>query len=62
MPYAGYRNASDGSLATQGPYGFYWSSSPDTTTGYDLAFNSTAVYPAGNGVRAYGFSVRCLKN
>lgn len=59
---AGYRNYSDGSLNNQGSFGYYWSSSPATTYGYYLYFNSTAVYPAGTNYRALGFSVRCLKN
>lgn len=63
MPYAGYRILSDGSLAGQGTYGYSWSSSPVVTFGYTLAFfSSTAVYPASYYVRAFGYSVRCLKN
>ncbi len=62
MPFPGDRNYSDGSLAGQGSFGFYWSSSPLTSFGSNLFFNSTAVTPANYGVRAYGFSVRCLKN
>lgn len=62
LPMPGYRNYSDGSMYNQGTFGFYWSSSPNSTLGYILGFDSTAIDPAYNGNRANGFSVRCLKN
>ena len=58
---AGYRNRSDGSLNDVGTNGNYWSSTVSGTSSMDLYFNSSA---ASTGVshRAYGFTVRCLKN
>lgn len=62
LPKCGYRTYSVGSLYDQGTYGYYWSSSPSTTNGCYLCFDSASVYPAYNNDRSYGFSVRCLKN
>jgi hypothetical protein len=58
---AGFRSRSDGSLGNVGTYGFYWSSSVSGTYSRFLVFSSSDAYM--NGVyRAYGFSVRCLKD
>jgi len=60
LPVAGYRYG-DGSLST-GTYGYYWSSTvTGTTNAHYLYFDN------GNGsinayYRAFGFSVRCLKD
>ena len=62
LPMNGYRNFSDGSLNDQSSVAYYWSSSPNTTGAYNLYFPTTAVFPAVNSNRAYGFSVRCVKN
>jgi uncharacterized protein (TIGR02145 family) len=58
---AGYRNRSDGSLNDVGTNGNYWSSTVSGTNSMDLYFNSSG---ASTGVshRAYGLSVRCIKN
>ena len=62
IPLAGYRNRANGSLKHQGSNGNYWSSSPFGTNAYNLNFNSGGVNPANNNNRAYGFSVRCVKD
>ncbi len=62
LPYAGYRGYSNAGLIGQGSGGYYWSSTPNGIYAYNLYFNSTAVGPANNNIRAYGFSVRCLKD
>lgn len=62
LPMPGYRGFSDGSMDIQGTYGLYWSSSPSPTYGYGLLFVSTAIDPADDIDRAYGLSMRCLKN
>ncbi len=62
LSLAGYRNIGSSAYYSQGVYGFYWASSPNSTYGYYLIVSSTQVYPVGNNYRAYGFSVRCLKN
>ena len=60
-PLAGYRKRADGVVENRGVAARYWSS---TTTGGDaqrLLFNSgDAVMGVDN--RAFGFSVRCIKN
>ena len=58
-PVAGYRNGSSGTLYFVGTDGFYWSSTVSTTNSRGLSFSSSA--STGSVNRAYGFSVRCLK-
>jgi len=61
LPVAGYRLRSDGTLYDVGSYGFYWSSTVSGTSARLLDFlSSGALMYSGN--RAYGFSVRCLKD
>ena len=61
-PASGYRNSSGGRLYNVGYYGFYWSVSPDGKYAYCLYFsNYGRVYPASDYDRAYGQSVRCIK-
>jgi uncharacterized protein (TIGR02145 family) len=62
FPAAGYRNATCGALSNVGSNGAYWSFSPAGVGGYNLLFYSGSVNPSSNGNRAYGFSVRCIKN
>jgi len=61
LPVSGLRNYSNGSIANTGTDGYYWNSTISGTSTYYLGFNS------GNNrlyvdSRAYGFSVRCIKN
>jgi uncharacterized protein (TIGR02145 family) len=66
LPMAGRRNASNGLLDGVGSFGQYWSSTVivsgtiSTNARYLYFFSSNAAMVIGN--RAYGFSVRCLKN
>jgi len=61
LPVAGFRSFSNGSLSIVGSYGFYWSSSVSGTNARLLRFNSSfASMNAFN--RAFGFSIRCLKD
>lgn len=62
LPLAGFRGYSNAYYYVQGTYGYYWSSSPFGIYGYRVGVSSTQVYPLLYGSRAYGFSVRCLKN
>ena len=58
LPAAGYRL--DSSLFDAGSYGYYWSSSLNTSNPYDaynVDFNSSIVYRSLNS-RCYGQSVR----
>ncbi len=59
---AGYRNT-DGSFALLGTNAYFWSSSPSGTSAWhrDLNSSNATVYRTLNS-KAYGFSVRCLKD
>ena len=61
LPMAGYRSYNDGSLSNVGSYGYYWSSTGNGTGAWYPHFNSGSA-DVFNGVRAFGFSVRCLKD
>jgi len=61
LPMSGYRDLSDGSLNSVGTLGLYWSSTVSGTSSRDLGFNSSVAFMY-TYFRAYGFSVRCLKD
>ena len=61
LPSAGYRDLVSGLLGYQGTHGFCWSSSVSGTSALGLGFFS-AVANSFSDNRAYGFTVRCLKN
>jgi uncharacterized protein (TIGR02145 family) len=62
LPLAGDRYRASGFLSHQGPYAYYWASTPNGTNAYSLFFNSTDLYPQYGSNRADGFSVRCFQN
>ncbi|HOI97932.1 MAG TPA: FISUMP domain-containing protein, partial [Candidatus Pacearchaeota archaeon] len=62
LPLAGNRNRASASLANRGSSGYYWSGSPSGADAASLYFTSAAVDPAYTLYRAYGFSVRCVKD
>ena len=63
LPSAGHRDRFNGLLDYQGTIGYYWSSTVSGTTGArSLRFHSTAANINDYGHRAYGFSVRCLRD
>ena len=62
LPAAGYRNGT--SVNGVGSNGRYWSSSPSTSGvnyAYRVSFYSDSLYPANNGYRYNGFSVRLVR-
>ena len=61
LPVAGLRFFSSGSLYGVGSYGRYWSSTVDGIHSRRLGFASTGAN-IDNYSRAYGYSVRCLKD
>ena len=61
LPMAGNRNNSNGSLNNVGTNGNYWSSTVSGTNSRDLNFIGSDADMYDNG-RAYGFTVRCLKD
>ncbi len=60
LPTAGFRSFFGEPMMDQGYNGYIWSSSPNNTNTFYLAFslNSTNAYSDG---RAYGKSIRCIK-
>ena len=60
LPLAGYRFSSTGALDSVGTYGIYWSSTIGGTNARYLRFNSSNANMSSI-YRAYGFSVRCIK-
>ena len=59
---AGVRVWSSGQYYSQGSLANYWSSSPAGVNSYFAYFNSGGGVIADSSYRAYGFSVRCVKN
>ena len=62
FPAAGYR--SENSVRNDGKYGYYWSSSPNTTdvySAYAFTFVYGDLYPAKSHSRTLGFSVRLVR-
>jgi len=61
LPMAGGRNLADGSLYNVGTGGGYWASSVDGTGSKGLFFSNSNTFISGYA-RAYGVSVRCIKD
>lgn len=61
LPAAGFRVDTVGSLYYRGYSGYYWSSSEATSNAYVLFFSSSSVSVPSSSSRAYGLSVRCIK-
>ena len=61
LPVAGFRSNSSGSLSNLGSTGAYWSSSVNSTVSRYLLFDSILATTSTSS-RAYGLSVRCIKD
>jgi hypothetical protein len=61
LPLAGNRYRSNGSLVFVGAVGVYWSSTVSSANARDLSFDSSNAYMNSDD-RAFGGSVRCLKD
>jgi uncharacterized protein (TIGR02145 family) len=61
LPVAGHRNNSNGSLNQEGTFGYYWSGTISGGVARFLGFHGSNVN-MGSFNRAYGFSVRCIKD
>jgi hypothetical protein len=61
LTVGGYRGYGDGSLNGVGSGGLYWSSTVSGIYARYLSFDSSTANVYANG-RAYGFSVRCIKD
>ncbi|MDY3528617.1 FISUMP domain-containing protein [Riemerella anatipestifer] len=63
LPASGNRYFSNGSFDGQGSNSWLWISEPDSNrSAWNLWFNSSNSGAGSNIYRAYGFSVRCLKD
>ena len=62
LAFAGLRSWNNAYYGSQSTNADYWSSTPNSTNAYYLYFNASGINPAGNSVRGYAFSLRCLKN
>jgi len=62
MPMPGYRSRTDGAVYREGSRGRYWSGSVSGPDARDLHFNSSATNPDNTSNRAFGCSVRLIKN
>jgi uncharacterized protein (TIGR02145 family) len=60
LPVAGYRDNGTGALTNVGINGYYWTSTVSGTSALYLRFISSGA-TMNNNIRAYGFSVRCIK-
>ena len=64
-PAVGYRNSDSGALSYVGDYGHCWSASPSPSSIYNAYYLHSyyvgTVNPASHHIRAYGYSVRCVK-
>ena len=61
LPMAGFRNHTTGLLGSVGSVGYYWSSTVSSTISRVLFFGSSSAFMNTNS-RAFGFSVRCIKD
>ena len=60
---AGRLSNTDGSLSDRGSFGFYWSCTQnDASNGWALGFNSGISQMYSNGTKAFGFTLRCLRD
>jgi uncharacterized protein (TIGR02145 family) len=57
----GFRNFTNGSISSAGDSGYYWSSTVNTTDSRSLTIGSDAIVVSRDR-RAYGNSVRCIKD
>jgi len=62
LPVGGLRNNSSASFEEVGSCGYYWSSTVLDTYSRCLYFSSSDDAQVGNASRAYGLSVRCIKD
>ncbi len=60
FPAAGYRDLKTGAMKSRNTYGAYWSDDVLKTSGRGFDFTSGFI-SIGDGLKAYGFSIRCVK-
>lgn len=57
---AGQREPTTGIMQNVGTYGQYWASTPSSLYGKAISFQPSAFNSNDDGLRSYGFSLRCL--
>ena len=62
LPSSGYRDYTSASMEGNGSYGYIWSSSANGGGASSLYFESGDASWYANDIRAYGYSVRCLRD
>jgi hypothetical protein len=61
LPATGSRNTFGGTVDTRGTIGYWWTSTPQSSTGgYDLVFTGTYIHPSSSYFYGSGFAVRCV--
>ncbi|MDD2982459.1 MAG: FISUMP domain-containing protein [Crocinitomicaceae bacterium] len=58
----GTRTNTTGAFGSVGTFGYYWSSTIDVNSSIALVFNGGFAAVLASGSRAYGYSVRCIKD
>jgi hypothetical protein len=61
LPLAGNRSYSNGNFSNVGSWGYYWSSTVSSTKANGMNFTENSAF-IKNIPRAFGFSVRCIKD
>jgi hypothetical protein len=61
LPLAGNRSYSNGNFSNVGSWGYYWSSTVSSTKANGMNFTDNSAF-IKNIPRAFGFSVRCIKD
>lgn len=61
LPAAGYRVNATGTVTLPGTFGIYWSSTLSGIFARDASFSSNAAFVSMSN-RAFGYSVRCIKD
>ena len=62
LTLAGFRNAQNASFGSVGVYAYYWTSSVTNNSSYMFSFFQNQGRADQDVARAYGFSVRCIKD
>lgn len=62
LPFAWIHSPYDAGIIYDNLFGYYWSSSANTTDSSSFSFSSTSLYTNSNDYRANWFSVRCIRN
>ncbi len=62
LTVGGTRTNTNAAFGAVGSFGYYWTSTVDNATSKALVFNNGFAAVLASGSRAYGYSVRCIKD